>query len=119
MIWLAGRLIFLTALVAIAEGLILIGPGSRSVAADSLSGRLSAKHQRLMGPGQHRLLLTGGSNLAFGVDSSRLQAATARETINLGLHGGLGLALMVHEVEDGARPGDLVLLIPEYEHFFG
>ena len=35
MIRLAGRLIFLTALVAIAEGLILIGPGSRSVAADS------------------------------------------------------------------------------------
>jgi len=115
---LARRLLLLIALVTFVEGLILFGP-ARDVLGDTYLAAWSAKHRRLIGPGRDRLLLTGGSNLAFGVDSARLQAATDRDTINLGLHGGLGLALMLHEIEDGARAGDLVVLIPEYEHFYG
>jgi len=116
---LARRLILLLSLVAMVEGLILIGPGSHDVLGDNYLAAWSAKHRRLIGPGQRRVLLTGGSNIAFGVNSSRLHTEIDRDTINLGLHGGVGLALMVHEVEDGARAGDLVVLIPEYEHFYG
>jgi hypothetical protein len=113
------KLMLLAALVAVVEGLILIGSRSADVFGDNYLAEWSTKHRRLIGPGEGRLLLTGGSNIAFGVDSSRLHAVTKRDTINLGLHGGLGLALMVHEIEDGARAGDLVVLIPEYEHFYG
>jgi hypothetical protein len=116
---LIGKIVLLAALVAAVEGLILMAPGSRAILGDTYVAAWTAKHRRLLGPGDRRLVLTGGSNLAFGVDSSRLNAAVDRDTINLGLHGGLGLALMVHEIEDGARPGDLVVLIPEYEHFYG
>jgi hypothetical protein len=116
---LIGKGLLLMALVVVMEGLILIGPGSRATLGDSYLSAWSLKHQHLVAPGRHRLLLTGGSNIAFGVDSALMREVTSRDTINLGLHGGLGLALMLHEIEDGARPGDLVILIPEYEHFFG
>jgi hypothetical protein len=70
-------------------------------------------------PGHGRILFAGGSNVAFGVDSHQLERASGRPTINLGLHASLGLRYMINEVVSEARPGDLVVLAPEYEQFFG
>jgi hypothetical protein len=77
-----------------------------------------AKEARLHGSGRNRVILVGGSNLAFGVDSSALEACTGRQLVNMGLHAGLGLNYMLEEAAHGPRPGDLVVIIPEYEHFF-
>jgi hypothetical protein len=113
------KISLLIALIALVEGVILFHPSSRDVVNNTYLDAWRAKHRRLTGPGQNRILLAGGSNVAFGVDSSKLETVTQRKTINLGLHGGLGLVHMLGEVEEGARAGDLVVLIPEYEHFYG
>jgi hypothetical protein len=109
----------LLALVAAVEGVMFLHPLKSAASRNSYLDVWGTKHQHLVGPGHNRLILAGGSNVAFGVDSSALQAVTQREILNLGLHGGLGLALMLNEVEAGARAGDVVVLFPEYELFFG
>ncbi len=64
-----------------------------------------------------RLILCGGSNVAFGVDSEAISKQLHIRTINTGLHAGLGLSYMLRHVQFFIRPGDVVLLIPEYQFF--
>ena len=61
-----------------------------------------------------RVVLVGGSNLAFGVDSVELGRALGRRPVNLGLHGGLGDAFILNQAASVVRPGDLVILSLEY-----
>lgn len=65
-----------------------------------------------------RIILVGGSNLAFGIDSQTLGKLTHKHVVNMGLNAGLGLKFMLKEVEDELKPGDEVVLCPEYEHFY-
>jgi hypothetical protein len=62
-----------------------------------------------------RVLLVGGSNLAFGVDSGRLSRELGRPVVNMGLTMGAGIPFLLAEVEGRIGPGDLVVLSPEYE----
>jgi hypothetical protein len=86
---------------------------------DSYLAAAIDKEALLEKEGQNRILFAGGSNLAFGLDSSKIETRFGRDAINLGLHGSLGLCYMLKEVSDGARSGDVVIFIPEYEQFFG
>lgn len=60
-----------------------------------------------------RLLMVGGSSLAFGVDSGVLEQAAGRPVVNLGLHAGFGLEFILRAGEEAARAGDLVVLAIE------
>jgi hypothetical protein len=61
-----------------------------------------------------RLVLIGGSNLLFGVDSSELQASLGRPVCNFSLHAGLGLEYPLWLALPRLRNGDLVVICPEY-----
>jgi hypothetical protein len=61
-----------------------------------------------------RVLLVGGSSLAFGVNSAAIARVFGRPVVNLGLHAGLGLELMLSQAERALGPGDLVVVSPEY-----
>jgi len=63
-----------------------------------------------------RLIVVGGSNAAFGIDSELLEAALGMPVINVGLHGGMG-EVSYREVGAYLRPNDIVLLLPEYYMF--
>jgi hypothetical protein len=63
----------------------------------------------------NRLVVLGGSNVAFGIHSQELQRATGMETVNLGLHMSLGLHLPIECVRQHGRCGDVVILMPEYQ----
>jgi hypothetical protein len=75
------------------------------------------KHALLAVPSPPRVLLAGGSNLSFGMDSARLSAALGRPVVNLAVHGGLGLSFILAEAKAAVRPGDVVVLSLECEHF--
>ena len=62
-----------------------------------------------------RLILIGGSNVSFGLNSEQIQKETGCEVINLGLHAGVGLNFMIKQVIDELRANDLVILCPEYQ----
>lgn len=66
-----------------------------------------------------KVVLVGGSNLACGVDTERMQQALQLPVVNMGLHGDLGLRYMLTEVRDRLQSGDRVVVVPEYEQFFG
>ncbi len=73
-----------------------------------------AKHQRADSLEGRRIILTGGSNMAFGIDSKRIQDSLNLPVVNLALHAGLGLEFVCNEVMEVWRPGDIVLIAPEY-----
>lgn len=75
------------------------------------------KNERLRTAASPRIVFIGGSNLAFGMDSERIAEALPYEPVNMGLHGGLGLRFMLAEAAAGLRPGDVALLVIEYELF--
>lgn len=77
------------------------------------------KHAWLRRAPSPRVILVGGSNLAFGIDSERLGQGLRREVVNMGLAGGFGLEFMLNEVAPAVRKGDWVVLSLEYDLFSG
>lgn len=84
---------------------------------DSLLTAHVDKMERLRETPSPRVVVVGGSNVAYGIDSGRLEAALARPVVNLGVAGGLGLRFLLDEVGPWLGPGDLVVLSPEYAQF--
>lgn len=73
------------------------------------------KHKRLEQFNNNRLLLVGGSNLAFSINSELIERELDKNVVNLGLQIGLGLEFIINEVMASIREGDIVLLSLEYE----
>ncbi|PWG04158.1 hypothetical protein [Polaribacter aquimarinus] len=61
-----------------------------------------------------KVIFSGGSNTAFGIDSEMLSNNFKIPIINLGLHGGLGLAFILEETKSILKQGDIVILSIEY-----
>ncbi|MBN2159613.1 MAG: hypothetical protein JW807_09470 [Spirochaetes bacterium] len=76
------------------------------------------KHRLLDEVPQPRIIFTGDSNLAFGLDSAMVQRATGYNIINMGLHGGLGLNYYLDELKPHLKKGDIVIIILDYQNFF-
>jgi hypothetical protein len=75
------------------------------------------KHTLLHRQLEPRVILLGGSNVVFGVDSPTLQRATGLNPVNMALTAPLGMGFMLNDIEPELRSGDLVILSFEYEHF--
>ena len=67
---------------------------------------------------QPRVILLGGSNIAFGVDSRAIAYSLHCHVINMGLHGGIGMRYPVEDCLQYVRPGDVVVMQLEYGNFF-
>ena len=76
------------------------------------------KLNRLRTTESPRLILVGGSNVAFGVDSKMLADSLKMHPVNFGLHAGLSLRYVMRDVIRYSRPNDLIILLPEYESFY-
>ena len=72
------------------------------------------KHRRLESLGPPRLIFVGGSNLAFGIDSERIEKEIGIPTVNMGLHAGLGMPFMLNEIEPSIKKGDVIIMSFEY-----
>lgn len=65
-----------------------------------------------------RIIFVGGSNLAFGLDSQRIKDSLGINVINYGLHAGIGLKFMLDDVATYTRKDDILVIAPEYDHFY-
>lgn len=65
-----------------------------------------------------RLIFIGGSNLAFGLISPRIADSLGINVVNYGLHASIGLKFMMDDVEPRLRPGDIAVIVPEYQQFY-
>ena len=81
---------------------------------------INAKHERLAEAASPRLIFVGGSGLAFGLDSKRIEdAIEPYHVVNMGLHANLGLPYMMEETISKLKADDLVIVSPEYDHLWG
>lgn len=64
--------------------------------------------------GSRRLLVAGGSGAHYTVNSQIIESGLGMPVLNLGLDGPVGLDVILSSTLDQVRPGDIVLLIPEY-----
>ncbi len=71
--------------------------------------------EKAIGP---KIILAGGSNLAFGIKSSIIKETTNKEVVNLGIMAGLGVSFMSNQFMEYVSPGDLVVFVPEYTLYF-
>jgi hypothetical protein len=65
-----------------------------------------------------KVILVGGSNLAFSINSAQLEAHVQRPVVNMGLAKSVGLNYLLREVDPFIEAGDLVIVAPEYELFY-
>lgn len=75
------------------------------------------KHKTLENLDSPKVILVGGSNLVFSIDSKALQDEFDLPVINMGLHANLGLRYILNEVKYQIDSDDIIIVMPEYEHF--
>jgi len=66
-----------------------------------------------------KIILVGGSNLAFGIDSRMIRDSLNVNVVNMGLYAKLGLRYMLAQVKPYVRPHDVLIIVPEYDQFYG
>jgi hypothetical protein len=76
---------------------------------------LLEKHTILEKTPQPRIILIGGSNLAFGIDSEKMKNELNVSIVNSGLHAGIGLNYMLNDLKPYLNDGDIIIIIPEYD----
>ncbi len=75
---------------------------------------MADKHQRIRDIDGQKIILAGGSNLVFGIDSQQIEKELNIHVVNLGLHAKLGLAFILSELRDVASSKDIIVLSIEH-----
>jgi hypothetical protein len=75
---------------------------------------MTDKHQRIKDINEPKIILAGGSNLLFGIDSNQIEREFKMPVVNLGLHAKLGLKFILNELKDVATPKDFIILSIEH-----
>lgn len=65
-----------------------------------------------------RIIFIGGSNLSFGLNSGMIKDSLGLNPINTAVGVGLSLKYMLDHNLQYVRNGDIIVLAPEYHHFF-
>lgn len=76
------------------------------------------KHDRLDALVGNKIVLVGGSNLAFGVVSPKIEERTGCPVVNMGMNGYFGVRFMLEEVKPSLRQGDVVVVAFEWDNYF-
>jgi hypothetical protein len=104
-------ILFLLILVTMAAIILIPAPKNAYMQA------MLDKHQLLANTEVPRIVLVGGSNLAFGIDSKAIQDALNLPVVNTGIYAGIGLGRMLDDAAPFLRVGDIIVIAPEYSHF--
>lgn len=75
---------------------------------------VALKHHLADGIQKPKIILVGGSSVAFGFDSREIRDSLGMPVINMGMHIQLGLDFMLNETKAVMKPNDIVFLSPEY-----
>jgi len=76
-------------------------------------GALDEKFERLNSIEEDKIVIIGGSSVAFGIDSELIEKYTDMPVVNFGLYATLGTKLMLDLSRSGIKRGDIVIISPE------
>lgn len=81
---------------------------------DTFMGELKSKYERLKETSGKRIVLVGGSGVAFDCDSALMDDFfPSYEIVNFGMYAGLGIKAVMDLSENYIHEGDIVILSPE------
>ncbi|AFZ47353.1 hypothetical protein Cyast_1389 [Cyanobacterium stanieri PCC 7202] len=61
-----------------------------------------------------QIIVAGGSGVQYTINSDVMAESLGMPVVNFGLNGGIGLDLLLTTMLEKVRPGDIMLVIPEY-----
>lgn len=91
-------------------GISLVAP---AVYEDTFVGELGEKYERLHSIEEEKIVVIGGSSVAFGLDSALMEEHLGKRVVNFGLYADLGTKLMLDLSRSGIKEGDTVVIAPE------
>ena len=100
---------------AIVIGAATLTPSQYS---NAFVGALNEKYDRLYSIEEEKIVIVGGSSVAFGVDSAMIEKYTGMPVVNFGLYAALGTKLMLDLSRGAIGEGDIVILSPEGEEVY-
>ncbi|HAN21269.1 MAG: hypothetical protein A2Y15_02320 [Clostridiales bacterium GWF2_36_10] len=81
---------------------------------DGYNASILDKYERLTSINEPKIILVGGSNFAFGIDSKLITDELNMPVVNLGLHAGLGSEFILELSKKGINSGDIIIVGLEY-----
>ena len=110
------KLISLILVVLIPFGAVLgIAFFASPVYDQTFLGGLSLKYDRLNAIDEPKIIVVGGSSVAFGLDSQLLAEHVGMPVVNFGLYATLGTKIMMDLSKANVNEGDIVVLAPEMD----
>ena len=78
-------------------------------------GELPEKFELLKKTDEPKIVIIGGSSVAFGIDSPMIEEYTERKVVNFGLYATIGTKAMIDLSKANINAGDIVILAPEMD----
>src|ERR1700712_3240683 len=88
--------------------LLLLGNKKKKPDYNNYLAAIIDKHRRLDSITGPRIIFAGGSSVAFGIDSKKMQEELHMPVINTALLAGLGLTFITNELIAKMRQGDII-----------
>lgn len=102
------------AILVILIGLVLIKISEKISNPNSYEKSTIDKEKRLAEITEPKIIIVGGSNIVFGIDSKRIADSLHRPVVNMGLFASTGLDFILNESIGGVRENDIVIICTEY-----
>lgn len=112
------RLVAFGAFLTIAFGIVYL-INRLYLVRDSYNNAFTLKAELISNTPPPKVVVIGGSNVAFGLDSKLLADSLRRKVVNAGLVAGVGMKYTLDSYEPLLRRGDVAVIQPEYDHFYG
>jgi hypothetical protein len=64
-----------------------------------------------------KIIIIGGSNVLFGINSQVIAQKTGYPVVNMGTHGGLDIDYIYYKIKQHMKEGDVVVLPLEFEYY--
>lgn len=102
-------LLVISPVIVLILGALILPP----VYCDTFLGELGEKYRLLNETDEPKVVVVGGSSVAFGLDSALMSRHLGMEVVNFGLYANLGTKLMMDLSRANINEGDIVVLAPE------
>ena len=103
----------LLAILAIPIALIGFAFGLPAQYDQSFYGGMKIKYDRLTSIKDRKIVIIGGSSVAFGIRSDLMEEEIGIPVVNFGLYANLGTKYMLDVAKDSIKKDDIVLIAPE------